>query len=161
MEDRYFLEKMEIFRMPLAEGNNTVVPLPIYATEEAACMDFYSANIEDVIIPAGEQAMVGLGIKVAIAKGYELTLRPRSGLANKHMVSITNSPGTIDSDYRGEVKVIIINLGKKPFVVEPFMRVCQGKIERALQYSYKEVYSDEELGHTPRGEGGFNSTGTK
>jgi dUTP pyrophosphatase len=156
---RSLLPQMLIYRLELQNGEK--VPLPKYSSEEAAAMDFYSANTENVLIKPEEICIIPLGIKVAVPKNHKLTLKPRSGLAGKHGITITNSPGTVDSDYRGEVKVILQNCGGKPFVVEPFMRICQGEIEMAPQYPIEEVETLEELGVTERGEGGFNSTGTK
>ncbi len=150
---------MLIYRIPLV--NKSFVPMPVYATEEAAAMDFYTANIENISIKPGEIKMIPLGIKVKVPKEYKLTIKPRSGLAVKHGITITNSPGTIDSDYRGEVQAIIQNCGTRFYVVEPFTRICQGEIEPAPRYPIKEVFSVEELGSTKRGEGGFNSTGQK
>jgi len=150
---------MLIYRLDLGDGKK--VPLPKYATEHAAAMDFYSANTDNVLIIPGKIVLIPLGIKVAVPRGYKLTLKPRSGLAVKNGITITNSPGTIDSDYRGEVKVILQNCGTTSFVVEPFMRICQGEIEPAPQYMVTEVDSLEMLGETDRGEGGFNSTGSK
>ncbi len=150
---------MLIYRIPLE--NNSFVPMPKYSTEGAAAMDFYSGNIENISIKPGEIKMIPLGIKVKVPKGYKLTIKPRSGLAVKHGLTITNSPGTVDSDYRGEVQAIIQNCGSRFYVVEPFTRICQGEVEIAIQYPVKEVFSAEELGDTVRGEGGFNSTGTK
>ena len=92
------------------------VKMPEYGTENAAAMDFCSANVENITINPGEQALIPLGIKVAVPVGYKLTLKPRSGLAFRRMISVTNSPGTIDADYRGEVKAILINLGKNTFL---------------------------------------------
>jgi dUTP pyrophosphatase len=146
----------KIFRIPLNSG--MCVPMPEYMTPGAAAMDFYSANIEPMTINPGQTVLIPLGIKVAIAPGYKLTLKPRSGLALKG-ITLTNSPGTVDSDYRGEVGVIIHNAGRKKFVVEPFMRICQGEIEKAPQRKFTEVSSEEDLGKTLRGKGGYSSTG--
>ncbi len=150
---------MLIYRIPLV--NKSFVPMPVYATEEAAAMDFYSANIENILIKPEEIKMIPLGIKVKISEGYKLTIKPRSGLAAKYGITITNSPGTIDSDYRGEVQVIIQNCGTRFYIIESFTRICQGEIEPAPRYPIKEVFSIQELGSTKRGEGGFNSTGTR
>lgn len=136
------------------------VPLPVFATEGAAAFDLYSANHEPIDIFPGEIKLIPLGIKVAVERGYKLTVKPRSGLALKNGITLTNSPGTIDSDYRGEVGAILQNCSDQTFTVLPLMRVCQGEIEEAKQYVFKEVESEELLGYTERGAGGFNSTGT-
>lgn len=148
----------KLFRMDLGDG--VKVPLPEFATPGSAAMDFYSANQEPVKIFPGETAAVPLGIKVALPWYCKLTIKPRSGLALKNGITIVNSPGTVDSDYRGEVKVILHNLSDSPFVVEPFSRVCQGEIERVTKIPFEEVPTEEYLGDTLRGAGGFNSTGT-
>lgn len=161
----------KIYRIPLTKPTLTttgetqpngdlVVPMPEYATPGAAAMDFYSGNIRPIVVYPEQTVLIPLGIKVAIKPGYKLTLKPRSGLALKHSITLTNSPATIDSDYRGEVGAIIQNTGEKKFIVEPFMRICQGEIEEAPQRKFSEVFSENELGETIRGEGGYNSTGT-
>lgn len=159
--------KGAIYRIPFGklvqtqEGDLVYqVPLPVYATEGAAAFDLYSANHEPIEIMPGEIKLVPLGIKVAIEKGYKLTVKPRSGLALKNGISLTNSPGTIDSDYRGEVGAIVQNCSNTPFTVFPLMRICQGEIEKAKQYVLEEVEYESQLGETDRGAGGFNSTGT-
>lgn len=148
-----------IYRIPLSNGE--MVPPPKYGSKDAAAMDFYSANSEEIVLKPGEIQMIPLGIKVAVPKKHKLTLKPRSGLAAKHGITITNSPGTVDADYRGEVKVILQNCGKSDFTIEPFTRICQGEIEPAKQHPVTIVDEEEALGITERGEGGFNSTGTK
>ncbi len=147
----------KLYRIPLKDGKK--VPMPIYATPGSAAMDFYSANTESVVINPGKIALVSLGIKIALKPGYKLTLKPRSGIALKNGITIPNSPTTIDSDYRGVVHVILHNTGDKKFFVEPFMRICQGEIEVAPQRKFAEIFNEEELGDTIRGEGGFGHTG--
>ncbi len=133
---------------------NDDLPLPVYATEGAAGMDVVSA--EDVTLPAGGRHAVATGLAVAIPHGFEIQVRPRSGLALKHGVTVANAPGTIDSDYRGEVKVILINLGQEPFAIRRGDRVAQLVLAPVTRGSWLEV---EELDDTARGEGGFGSTG--
>lgn len=137
-------------RLPHGEG----LPLPHYATEHAAGMDVVSA--EDVTIAPGARHAVATGFAIAIPEGYEVQVRPRSGLALKHGLTVPNTPGTIDADYRGEVKVIMINHGAEPFEVRRGERVAQlvpAKVQRAV---FAEV---DELDDTARGTGGFGSTG--
>lgn len=137
-------------RLPHGEG----LPLPHYATEHAAGMDVVAA--EDVTIAPGARHAVATGFAIAIPEGYEVQVRPRSGLALKHGLTVPNTPGTIDADYRGEVKVIMINHGADPFEVRRGERVAQlvpAKVQRAV---FAEV---AELDDTLRGAGGFGSTG--
>ena len=128
--------------------------LPVYATEGAAGMDVVSA--EDVTIPSGGRHAVATGLSVAIPVGYEIQVRPRSGLALKHGISVPNSPGTVDSDYRGEVKVILINHGAEGFDIRRGDRVAQLVLAPVTRASWVAV---DELDETARGEGGFGSTG--
>lgn len=130
------------------------LPLPAYATEGAAGMDVVSA--EDVDLAPGARHAVATGLSVAIPHGYEIQVRPRSGLALKHGVTVPNTPGTIDSDYRGELKVIMINLGAETFSVRRGDRVAQLVVAPVTRGSWVEV---SELDETARGEGGFGSTG--
>ena len=137
-------------RLPHGEG----LDLPVYATAGAAGMDVVSA--EDVTIaPQGRHA-VATGLSVAIPAGYEIQVRPRSGLALKHGVTVPNTPGTIDSDYRGELKVILINLGTEPFAIRRGDRVAQLVLAPVTRGQWLEV---SELDETARGAGGFGSTG--
>ncbi len=133
------------------------VQLPQYETEGASGLDV-RAYLKDgaVTIQPGEYKMIPTGIKMDIPVGYEVQVRPRSGLAAKHGVTVLNSPGTIDSDYRGEVKVILINHGKEAFVVNSGERIAQFVISKVIQADF--VLSDE-LSESERGEGGFGSTG--
>jgi dUTP pyrophosphatase len=130
------------------------LPLPAYATDGAAGMDVVSA--EDVDLAPGARHAVATGLSVAIPAGYEIQVRPRSGLALKHGVTVPNTPGTIDSDYRGELKVIMINLGTEVFSIRRGDRVAQLVLAPVTRGTWLEV---EELDHTARGEGGFGSTG--
>lgn len=137
-------------RLPHFEG----LELPVYATEGAAGMDVLAA--EDVTLAPGARHAVATGLAVAIPSGFELQVRPRSGLALKHGISVPNAPGTIDSDYRGEVKVILINHGAEPFEVLRGDRIAQLVLAPVTRASWLKV---DELDETARGEGGFGSTG--
>ncbi|AIT80717.1 MULTISPECIES: dUTP diphosphatase [Novosphingobium] len=136
--------------LPHGEG----LPLPAYATSGAAGMDVVSA--EDVTIAPGARHAVATGIAVAIPHGFEIQVRPRSGLALKHGITVANAPGTVDSDYRGEVKAILINHGNAPFEIRRGDRVAQLVLAPVTLASWLPV---EELDETERGEGGFGSTG--
>ena len=134
------------------------INLPKYETEGSSGMDL-AAHIENSVqIEPGNTVMVPTGIAVSIPKNFEIQIRPRSGLAARNKISILNTPGTIDSDYRGEIKVILINLGKKTFTVEKGARIAQMVLCPIVKARFKEV---ESLGETPRGSSGFGSTGTK
>jgi dUTP pyrophosphatase len=133
------------------------LPLPAYATPGAAGMDAVAAVTETVMLEPGARFPVPLGFCMAIPDGFEVQVRPRSGLALKHGISVPNSPGTIDSDYRGEVKALLINLGQEPFAIERGMRVCQLVPAAVTRASLAVVGS---LDDTQRGGGGFGSTGT-
>ncbi len=130
------------------------LPLPRYATDGAAGMDVVSA--EDLVLGPGARHAVATGLAMAIPDGYEIQVRPRSGLALKHGVSVPNTPGTIDSDYRGELKVIMINHGDEPFVIARGERVAQLVLAPVTLAEWHEV---DELPQSERGEGGFGSTG--
>ncbi|MBQ1251875.1 MAG: dUTP diphosphatase [Firmicutes bacterium] len=132
------------------------LPLPCYQTEGAAGFDFLAANTDDVIIEPGKWVMIPTGLKFAVPQGCELQVRPRSGLAAKNGVTVLNTPGTIDSDYRGEVKIILINLSDKAFVVERGMRIAQGIV---APYYKADFALCDSLDATERGEGGFGHTG--
>jgi dUTP pyrophosphatase len=136
----------------LAHGEG--LPLPAYATEHAAGMDVVAA--EELTLQPGERHAVATGFAIAIPSGYEVQVRPRSGLALKHGVTCLNTPGTIDSDYRGEVKVILANFGKEPFAVRRGERIAQLVPAPVLRAHFDEVAT---LDETERGAGGFGSTG--
>ena len=142
--------------LPHGEG----LPVPAYETEASAGMDLRAAvpDGEPVTLRHGEVALVPTGFAMALPVGYEAQVRPRSGLAAKHSVTVLNTPGTIDADYRGEVKVILTNFGPEPFVVERGVRVAQMVIAPVTNAEWAVV---EELGETARGAGGFGSTGKK
>jgi dUTP pyrophosphatase len=141
-----------ITRLPHGEG----LPLPDYATPGAAGMDAVAAVIETHMLAPGARFPVPLGFCMAIPDGYEVQVRPRSGLAMKHGITVPNSPGTIDSDYRGEIAVILINHGTTAFAIARGDRIAQGVIAAASQADLVEVAS---LDETQRGTGGFGSTG--
>ena len=142
--------KVQVKRLP----NGVGLELPRYATVGAAGMDVVSA--ETVSIAPGARHPVATGLALAIPQGYEIQVRPRSGLALKHGVTVPNTPGTIDSDYRGELKVIMINHGAEPFAIARGDRVAQLVLAPVTQAAWDEV---DELDETDRGEGGFGSTG--
>ena len=144
--------RIAIARLPHGEG----LPLPSYATPGAAGMDVVAA--EDLDLLPGRRHAVATGFKVAIPHGYEIQVRPRSGLAFKHGISVPNAPGTIDSDYRGELKIVLINHGSEPFAIRRGERIAQLVPAAVTQATFDEV---EELCETERGGGGFGSTGVK
>jgi len=132
------------------------VRLPVYMTEGAAGMDVYAHMDEGVTLGSLERAMVPTGIKMEIPFGYEVQVRPRSGLAAKHGISLVNTPGTIDSDYRGEVKIILINLSKDEYTIEPGERIGQLVLQKVYKMEFVEC---SELAETARDAGGFGHTG--
>ncbi|MCW3798853.1 dUTP diphosphatase [Sphingomonas sp. BN140010] len=142
--------RIQIARLPHGQG----LPLPAYATPGAAGMDVVAA--EDLDLHPGERHAVATGFKVAIPDGYEIQVRPRSGLALKHGISVPNTPGTIDSDYRGELKIIMINFGAQPFPIRRGERIAQIVPAAVTQAAWEEV---ADLDQTDRGAGGFGSTG--
>lgn len=130
--------------------------LPEYATSDAAGADVKAHIKEELVLHPGESALIPTGLRMAIPKGYEIQIRPRSGLALKNQVTVLNTPGTVDSDYRGEIGVILINHGKLPFVVKPGMRIAQFVVAPVLQANF--IVSNS-LSATSRGIGGFGHTG--
>jgi len=128
--------------------------IPAYQTKEAAGFDLHS--IEDVVLNPGERKLIGTGLAFEIEYGYEVQIRPRSGLAFKHGITVLNTPGTIDSDYRGEIKVLLINHSNEEFEIKKGDRIAQAVVAPVIQAEIVEV---EELSDTTRGEGGFGSTG--
>lgn len=132
------------------------LPLPSYATPGSAGMDLRSASVEPVVISPGQRALVPTGLILEIPDGYEGQVRPRSGLALKHGISLVNSPGTVDSDYRGEVMVIMINLGDDHFMINYGDRIAQLVIAPVIQAQIVEI---DEISESERGDGGFGSTG--
>lgn len=145
---------ISLTRLPSSEG----LALPAYATEHSAGMDLLAAVKENLTLAPMQRALVPTGLSIALPEGYEAQIRPRSGLAFKHGISLVNSPGTIDADYRGEVGVLLINLGTEPFVIERGMRIAQMVIAPYTRAQFSEVL---ELPTTQRGAGGFGSTGTR
>ncbi len=143
---------VSIRRLP----GNPDLPLPGYQSEEAAGMDLHAAVEGEVAIAPGGIAAVPCGFAIAVPPGYEAQVRPRSGLAARHGISLVNAPGTIDADYRGEVKVLLINHGKEPFRVARGARIAQMVILPVPRVRWREV---EELSPTERGAGGFGHTG--
>ena len=134
------------------------LPLPSYESEFAAGMDIRAALNESVELKPGSRTLIPTGLKMALPQGYEAQIRPRSGLAYRNGITMLNTPGTIDADYRGEVKVLAVNLGDEPFVINHGDRVAQMVIAPVTQAEVKEV---EDLSETERGPGGFGSTGVK
>lgn len=142
--------RIDLKRLPHGEG----LPLPAYATQHAAGLDVVAA--EELILAPGARHAVATGFAIAIPHGYEVQVRPRSGLALKHGITCLNTPGTIDSDYRGEVKVILANLGAEPFAIVRGERIAQ-LVPAAVQHAT--LAEVESLDDTARGAGGFGSTG--
>ncbi len=132
------------------------IPLPAYATEGSAGMDVYAAVENEINIQPGETTLIPSGCSIELPEGFEAQVRPRSGLAIKHQIGILNSPGTIDSDYRGEIKIILTNFGKAPFSVRRGDRIAQLVVHRYARVEWEEVAS---LAETSRGDGGFGHTG--
>ncbi|HON58811.1 MAG TPA: dUTP diphosphatase [Smithella sp.] len=147
------MEKIEIpiRRLP---GNEDMA-LPRYMTRQAAGMDLSAAVVRDEVVLPGQRAKIPTGIAIALPEGYEAQIRPRSGLALKHGITLLNSPGTIDADYRGEIALILINHSQEPFVVQRGMRLAQMVISRVCQAQWLET---DRLDDTPRGDGGFGHT---
>ncbi len=150
------IEQKKVALQPLehAVGLN----LPTYATDQSAGMDLTAALQDDFELGVGERALVPTGLAIALPQGYEAQVRPRSGLAAKHGVTVLNSPGTVDADYRGEIKVILINHGQDAFTIQRGMRIAQMVVTKHEQVEWEVV---ETLDETKRGTGGFGSTGTK
>lgn len=134
------------------------VLIPKYETLGSSGMDIAASIKENIEINPGEKSIIPTGLILSIPKGFEIQIRPRSGLAAKKGISVLNTPGTIDADYRGEIKVILINLGKENFIVENGLRIAQMVVCPIVQANFEEV---KDLDKTTRGEGGFGSTGTK
>jgi dUTP pyrophosphatase len=143
---------VQITRLPHSRD----LPLPSYQTEHAAGMDLVAALDRPTTLEPGDIQLIPCGFAMALPEGYEAQVRPRSGLAVKHGISMPNTPGTIDADYRGEVKVPLINLGRQPFTIERGMRIAQMIVAPVSRAAWVEV---DELGATERGEGGFGHTG--
>ena len=144
--------KVMITKLPHAND----LPLPTYATNDSAGMDLLAAIDQDIVIAAGERVLVPTGVAIALPQGYEAQVRSRSGLAIKNGIIVINAPGTIDADYRGEIKVGLVNMSKEPFTVTRGMRTAQMVVAAYAKCQWDEV---TELPATVRGEGGFGSTG--
>ena len=144
--------RLPIMRLP----HGLDLPLPAYATLGAAGMDVAAAVDRSVILGAGERLAIPTGFAMAVPAGYEAQIRPRSGLALKHGVTVANAPGTIDSDYRGEVAILLVNLGAQDFTIERGMRIAQMVVAPVTQVT---PVATESLPDTDRGDGGFGSTG--
>jgi len=138
--------------------NESPYELPTYATVSSAGLDLKAVLAEAVTLAPLERKILGTGLKIALPEGYEAQVRPRSGLAAKHGITVLNAPGTIDADYRGEIGVILVNLSNEPFTVEPGERIAQLIIAQYTQIQWTLVNNLEE---TERGAGGFGSTGKK
>ena len=136
--------------------NKSGHPLPTHASAGSAGLDLRAALEEPVTLEPLDRALIPTGLYFAIPAGYEVQIRPRSGLAMKHGITVLNTPGTIDSDYRGEIRVALINLSREPFTIEPGERICQMVLARYEQVEWVEA---EQLDDTDRGEGGFGHTG--
>jgi dUTP pyrophosphatase len=144
--------QVAVTRLPHAEG----LGLPKYATDLSAGQDLEAAIEAPITLKPGERQLIPTGLAIALPEAYEAQIRPRSGLAFKNGVTVLNSPGTIDADYRGEVKVILANLGAEPFTVERGMRIAQMVVAKYRRVEWQVV---EQLEETARGAGGFGSTG--
>jgi dUTP pyrophosphatase len=148
------MAEVHIQRLPHAAD----LPLPSYATPGAAGADLRAAVDADLILEPGAHALVPTGLKIALPAGHEAQVRPRSGLAAKHALTVVNAPGTVDADYRGEIHVILINLGTQAVTIERGMRIAQMVVAPVVQAVFSAV---DELDGTERGSGGFGSTGTE
>ena len=146
--------QISITRLPHGQD----LPLPTYETDQSAGMDLRAAVETEIEILPGGRALVPTGFKIALPRGFEAQIRPRSGLALKNGITLPNSPGTIDADYRGEVGIILLNAGTEPFIIHRGDRIAQMVIAPVLQAGWVEVAT---LDETARGEGGFGSTGVK
>jgi dUTP pyrophosphatase len=137
-------------------AHNQDLPLPGYATDGAAGMDLLAAVTEPVVVAPGQRVLIPTGLAIALPPGYELQVRPRSGLALRNGIVLPNSPGTIDEDYRGEIQVIVLNTGSEPFRIERGTRIAQAVLAPVVRASWEEV---ADLDVTARNAGGFGSTG--
>jgi len=151
------VEEVEV-QIKWVRRSEPAIPVPSYMTEGAAGMDLYSDLEREVVLGPMERTLIPTGIAVALPRGFEAQIRPRSGLALKQGITLVNSPGTIDSDYRGEIQLIAINLGKEPVVLERGQRIAQMVIQRVCRARWKEV---GELPGTAREDGGFGHTDKK
>jgi len=136
--------------------NKSNNPLPKYQTVASAGLDLHANLEEDIILNPGERMLVPTGLHIELAEGYEAQVRPRSGLALKHGITVLNSPGTIDADYRGEIKVLLINHGSEPFIIKHSERIAQMVVAKHEQIEWESV---KDLNDTERGSGGYGSSG--
>ena len=143
-------------RLKLKIINRSGYELPAYETNEAAGMDVRAAIAEPITLQSLDRALIPTGLRVQLPAGYEMQMRPRSGLALRHGITLANSPGTVDADYRGEISVIVINLGREPFTINPGERICQMVIAPYTHIAWEPV---EEIDRTRRGDGAFGHTG--
>jgi deoxyuridine 5'-triphosphate nucleotidohydrolase len=148
------MPSVQVVRLP----HGADLPLPAYATAGAAGMDLLAAITEPVILAPGDRVLVPTGLAIALPPGHELQLRPRSGLALQHGLTLPNSPATIDEDYRGELKVILMNAGSAEIVIERGMRIAQAVLAPVTRFMWQPV---DVLAPTTRGQSGFGSTGTQ
>ena len=148
------MNALSVLFLPLPHGAD--IPLPSYQSAHAAAMDLRAAVTTPVVVEPGTIALVGCGFALALPEGYEAQVRPRSGLASKHGLTVVNSPGTIDADYRGEVKVALINLGQAAVTIERGSRIAQMVVAPVTRVRWETV---SELPESTRGTGGFGSTG--
>ena len=150
------MNKVQVKLLQLPHGKG--LPLPEYATTHSAGVDLMAAIDADIVLKPLERQLIATGISIALPDGYEAQIRPRSGLALKHGITLVNAPGTIDADYRGEIKALLINLGHDNFTVARGMRIAQMIVAPVTHVGWQEV---ETLEETMRGCGGFGSTGVK
>lgn len=136
--------------------NRSGFELPAYQTDLSAGMDVRAAISESIVLEPLQRALVPTGLYVELPRGFEMQVRPRSGLAAKHGITVLNSPGTVDADYRGEIKVILVNLSQEPFEIQPGERIAQVVVAEHQRVEWRSV---EALSETERGQGGFGSTG--
>lgn len=148
------MEKLIVAIEQMAHAKD--LPLPRYMSESAAGMDLYACVDEDIELKKGDIHLIPTGLKIALPHGYEAQIRPRSGLALKHGITLLNTPGTIDADYRGEIKIIMLNVLDKPFVIQRGERIAQMVINKVEMIDWEVVDSVDE---TQRGDGGFGHTG--
>ena len=148
------MQKINVFVEQTAEGRD--LPLPQYMSQGAAGMDLYAAVNEATLLEPGKIKLIPTGLKMALPEGYEAQIRPRSGLALKYGISMVNTPGTIDADYRGEIKIIMINHGEEPFMIQRGDRVAQMVINKIERIQFVPVTT---IDSTQRGAGGFGHTG--
>jgi len=150
------MTQVNVKLLQLPHGHD--LPLPEYATAHSAGVDLIAAIDADMVLKPMERALVPTGIAIALPDGYEAQIRPRSGLALKHGISLVNTPGTIDADYRGEIKALLINLGSENFTISRGMRIAQMVVAPVSRVGWQQV---ESLDETGRSAGGFGSTGTQ